>query len=483
MIKKIVHIKNYGKYRNFVSDTKLWNGVFNKTTAIYADNGSGKTTLTQLFKSIKGDESLINKRKSFGATENINILLLDEENKQIKFENHKWNKNIQEIEVFDSYFIETNVYLITLGNYDQRGTFFEVIIGDEVVKLADKAVELMAKRKRFGQRRRNYNYKLKTSTDSTEINSLQEKIKSNLVKVKEINSELQVIEDEITKEAENFGKKYLEKINQYLRFFNPTIQLTKLNKKGARFVYYIKIENHDVRSDSESISLKHTLSEGDKSSLALSFFLARLSLKEDLSKYLVVFDDPISSFDHSRRATTINQLNNISNKCGQFILLSHDLNFIKDFSNRIGKDCLNLKITNDRYTSLLSNQDIYLETMTGITKDLTLLYNFIESGVYSDFDRREIVRCIRPTIEGMFRIKFFRHFKPTEWLGDMIGAIRESDESSIFFHLKPLHDELSDINDYSKTYHHSNPNHLETPINDEELKNYVSRTLELLVKI
>ncbi len=28
--------------------------------------------------------------------------------------------------------------------------------------------------------------------------------------------------------------------------------------------------------------------------------------------------------------------------------------------------------------------------------------------------------------------------------------------------------ELSDINDYSKEYHHSNPYYFETPINDED---------------
>ena len=41
----------------------------------------------------------------------------------------------------------------------------------------------------------------------------------------------------------------------------------------------------------------------------------------------------------------------------------------------------------------------------------------------------------------------------------------------------------NDINDYSKTYHHSNPNYLEVPINTEELRSYCKRTIELLSKI
>ena len=110
----------------------------------------------------------------------------------------------------------------------------------------------------------------------------------------------------------------LPKINDYLRFFSTNLQLTKLNKKGSKFVYYLKISNFDVRSESDSVSLKHTLSEGEKNSLALSFFLARLALKPNLDNYLIVFDDPISSLDYNRRNVTINLLSSYARKANQF---------------------------------------------------------------------------------------------------------------------------------------------------------------------
>lgn len=61
--------------------------------------------------------------------------------------------------------------------------------------------------------------------------------------------------------------------------------------------------------------------------------------------------------------------------------------------------------------------------------------------------------------------------------------IKNADQSSVFFRQKENLDDLCDINDYSKIYHHSNPNYLEIPINTEELRTYCKRTIEILMKI
>ena len=52
------------------------------------------------------------------------------------------------------------------------------------------------------------------------------------------------------------------------------------------------------------------------------------------------------------------------------------------------------------------------------------------------------------------------------------------------YRLRPVLDELIDINDYSKSFHHSDPtNPWGDLINDEELKIYVNMTLNLIQKI
>ncbi|UZD24736.1 AAA family ATPase [Algoriphagus halophytocola] len=343
-------------------------------------------------------------------------------------------------------------------------------------------MRLRGLRKKKSQQRRNYKYAIKKTEDEQKIKDLNSKIEKSQNDSAEITKELKKLDNSLVTVAEKFGRTYLDKINEYLKLFNPNIQLTKLNKKGSRFVYYIKIKEFDVRSDSESISLRHTLSEGDKSSLALAFFLARLKIQENLDKKTIIFDDPISSFDSSRRSVTINQLVSLSKRCKQFILLSHDINFVKDFISR-SENCKSLKIVYKNSTSAIIPHNIELETMTGIYKDLTVMHNFLEKGETSEFDKREVVRCIRPSVEGMFRLKYFTIFKSDDWLGDMLKSIRESEQNEPLNKLQPILDDLSDINDYSKSYHHSNPNYLEIPLNSEELRNYVNRTIDLIQKI
>lgn len=483
MIHKLVHIKNVGKFYNYNSGSNNWNGIFKKVTTIYAENGSGKTTFTQIIKSLsENNNEIIQRRKSFGSTEPISIHFSDDNKTQIKFSSNKWNKQLTDVEIFDFLFVESNVYLITLGNYENPGTFFEVVIGNEAINLFNTIKEYRTERKRLGQRKRNLRLKLKSASNDVDKNKIERRIHEASERIRKISIEILRLEKELEIVAENFGKLYLQKINEYLKYFSTNLQLTKLNKKGSRFVYYLKISNFDVRSESDSISLKHTLSEGEKNALALSFFLARLSLKTNLSDYLVLFDDPISSLDYNRRHVTINLLASLARKANQFILLSHDLNFIKDFTSSVS-DTLNLKIINNGTTSIFIEQDINKETLTGIFKDLLVLDTFVKYGESGNYDKRDVVRCIRPCIEGLFRIKYFNYIDDTKWLGDIIEMIKNADQSSVFFRQKENLDDLCDINDYSKIYHHSNPNYLEIPINTEELRTYCKRTIEILMKI
>ncbi|WP_300915977.1 AAA family ATPase [Bacteroides acidifaciens] len=482
MFHKIVHIKNVGKFSNYNSGSDKWNGIFKKVSTIYAENGSGKTTFTQILKSIsEEDDEYIQKRKSLGSSAPISIQIIDDHKKTIKYASNHWNIHINNIEVFDFLFVESNVYLITLGNYENPGTLFEVVIGDEAIKLFNNIKNLRTERKKLTQRRRNLRLKIKTA-DEADKYKLECLVQKALNQSSLINAEITRLEKQLSIVAEDFGKIYLQKINEYLRYFSTNLELTKLNKKGSKFVYFLRISNYDVRSESDSVSLRHTLSEGEKNALALSFFLARLALKPNIEDYLVVFDDPLSSLDYNRRNVTINLLSNFARKANQFILLSHDLNFIKDFTLRV-PDALNLKIVFNGETSIFIEQDVKKETLTGIFKDLLVLDTFIKYGETGEYDKRDVVRCIRPCIEGLFRIKYFTYIDDTKWLGDIIEFIKHADEHSIFYRQKDNLETLCDINDYSKIYHHSNPNYLEVPINTEELKTYCRRTLELLTKI
>src|SRR5436190_19949308 len=114
MIKKIIQLKNFGKFKSPTFGKDSWSGQFEQTNVIYANNGSGKTTLSLLFRSLKGNNEIVIKKKSFSSKENPEITLLDESNKEIKFSKGKWSKFKKDIEIFDSFFIDDNVYIITI---------------------------------------------------------------------------------------------------------------------------------------------------------------------------------------------------------------------------------------------------------------------------------------------------------------------------------------------------------------------------------
>lgn len=484
MIKKILQIKNFGKFISPTFGKENWNGIFDQTNVIYANNGSGKTTLSLLFRSLKGRNELVNKKKSFSATENPEIILLEENNKEIKYTKNKWSRFQKDIEIFDSFYIEDNVYIITIKEDLNTPNFFEILLGEESIKIRKKIDGLKEQIKKLSNKRTSLKYK-RTHTEDEKIKAdFEKKINDNVAIAEKTKKQILKLESNILELSSCHREEYLQKINSYLRMFSPNLQLGKILDKGFRAVYILQISGHELKNSvTSNYSFRYSLSEGDKNALSLSFFLARLDMLPNLNDFTVIIDDPITSFDYSRKNTTINNLVSLSRKVKQFILLTHDLTFANDFSRKLNYDCNNLKIDFNGTTSHIIKHDIERESLTGVFKDLTVLHEYLANGAANDTERRDIARCIRPVLEGIFRIKFFREIQRTEWLGDIIGKIRNSSPPSIFDNYKSFVPELSEINDYSKDYHHSNPYNFETPINDQELRNYVARTIELLHKI
>ncbi|WP_096419383.1 AAA family ATPase [Helicobacter pylori] len=132
----------------------------------------------------------------------------------------------------------------------------------------------------------------------------------------------------------------IETINNYLKALNlPKYSLDK---------DYRIVLNSDALENSEA---KIILSDGEKTTLAFAYFLARLKLfykKEDLKNLVVVIDDPISSLDEQRIYNTtclvakINQelarekLSNEEDKAQVFVL-THNHTFMARLINMIGK--------------------------------------------------------------------------------------------------------------------------------------------------
>ncbi|GAA9089850.1 hypothetical protein Taitung35_13820 [Helicobacter pylori] len=146
--------------------------------------------------------------------------------------------------------------------------------------------------------------------------------------------------DKKLKELYDQKRPDIETINNYLKALNlPKYSLDK---------DYRIVLNSDALENSEA---KIILSDGEKTTLAFAYFLARLKLfykKEDLKKLVVVIDDPISSLDEQRIYNTtclvakINQelarekLSNEKEKVQVFVL-THNHTFMARLINMVGK--------------------------------------------------------------------------------------------------------------------------------------------------
>ncbi len=139
----------------------------------------------------------------------------------------------------------------------------------------------------------------------------------------------------------------IETINNYLKALNlPKYSLDK---------DYRIVLNSNALENSEA---KIILSDGEKTTLAFAYFLARLKLfykKKDLKNLVVVIDDPISSLDEQRIYNTtclvakINQelarekLSNEEDKAQVFVL-THNHTFMARLINMIGKHARYLQL-------------------------------------------------------------------------------------------------------------------------------------------
>ncbi len=140
----------------------------------------------------------------------------------------------------------------------------------------------------------------------------------------------------------------LDKINFYLNYFAPYLSLRKLSsaylgsstEPAVKFALCVHGKEVAHKEKGDLPSMKYALSEGDKNALALSFFFAKLEADKRLSEKIIVFDDPVASFDRIRLTKTVNQLLLFGKQCQQLFFLTHNLPFGLSFIEQLEKEGL-----------------------------------------------------------------------------------------------------------------------------------------------
>jgi wobble nucleotide-excising tRNase len=290
--------------------------------------------------------------------------------------------------------------------------------------------------------------------------------------------------DEYTREV--IGS-YEQTVNGFLDDFQAGFRLTRTTHGYpggvASASYQILINETAVdlggpTTPADRPSFRNTLSSGDRSTLALAFFLAQLEHDPERGSKIVVFDDPFNSQDSFRKDCTVVKIKTCGDSCHQVIVLSHDQNFLKRVWDRLDpqatdRKCLQLVRVGVRDTKILT-WDIERATLPTLVTERRTLVKYYQNSEGVPVD---VLKNIRPVLETYCKLLFPVEFTGAH-LGTIILKVRTAGASHQLF---PLLDTLDALNEYSCRHHHGeNPGETQYPINDTELQGFVKKTLDIV---
>ncbi|OFW18282.1 MAG: hypothetical protein A3H97_24025 [Acidobacteria bacterium RIFCSPLOWO2_02_FULL_65_29] len=142
MLKKIISIKNVGRFLNYsaAGDVEL-----KRYTVMFAENGRGKTTLCAVLRSLQsGDAAHVLGRTTLGTTDGAPEIMILVDGGTAAFKTAAWNTTVSNLAIFDSTFVSENVYSGDAVSLDHKRNLYRVIVGKQGVDLARQIEELDA---------------------------------------------------------------------------------------------------------------------------------------------------------------------------------------------------------------------------------------------------------------------------------------------------------------------------------------------------
>ena len=332
---------------------------------------------------------------------------------------------------------------------------------------------------------------IKKRNDTT-VSTLCTNLSNYIAEVNSLNTQKETKQRQLDTYSTTVFSNYASKINSYLQIFAPYLEIRDFSSgyvgrsNEPMVKYALHINGNEIKQEDNPLhpSFKYSLSEGDKSALAISFFLTKLELDGAIQNKIIVFDDPVSSFDLNRKSATINKLVEFGLQANQLFVFTHNLIFASEFWKSANQVACTTQCSSIAYignTSCIVEYNIDTESLSSILKDSLRIKDYLANGCITDQDRRSVARCLRPALESYFHLKFFDLVSKNDWLGNFIDMVRNANTTDPYHRLKANLSDLIDINDYSKKYHHRfNANNEAEPVNDAELRSYCQRTLNLI---
>lgn len=133
MINKLIEIKNIGKFVNYSCSGDV---EFRKMTLIFGENGRGKTMLSAILRSLEtGEARYVLERKTIKSAAPPEVLLRVNDTNH-SFKNGAWDAAAPGIHVFDTSFVNDNVYSGVYVQLEHKRSLYKFIVGKKGVQLA-----------------------------------------------------------------------------------------------------------------------------------------------------------------------------------------------------------------------------------------------------------------------------------------------------------------------------------------------------------
>jgi wobble nucleotide-excising tRNase len=301
--------------------------------------------------------------------------------------------------------------------------------------------------------------------------------------------------------ATTFFNSYQTQINHYLRnVFRTPFQIANVvhvapqgRATQSKIGYKLTIEGKDISfTQNQPFNAKECLSEGDKSTIALAFFLSKLDIDPNKQSKILIFDDPLSSLDTNRRSYTIGIIKSLVQQLKQVVVLSHNEYFLHEVSKDIAaSDKCTLRIAEDFAAKASKIEVCDLNELVKIEyfKNIEWLEAFRSN---PDINLKyAVLGWLRNVLEAHLRFKFYKEIRSMTGLPTFGKLISFLDTYPVTFrdntNRTDIISKLNLINGVSWKSHHGDPNPDYTSlgmnpntISVSELDNLIQDTLNLI---
>jgi wobble nucleotide-excising tRNase len=298
-----------------------------------------------------------------------------------------------------------------------------------------------------------------------------------------------------------FFNNYQTQINHYLgNLFRTHFRIDNIVHVAPRgratqsqIGYKLTIDGNDISfTPNQPFNAKECLSEGDKSTIALAFFLSKLDIDPNKQNEILIFDDPLSSLDTNRRTYTIGIIRALFQQLKQVVVLSHNEYFLHEIGKDIGtaQKCT-LRITEDFVAKASKIEICDLDELVKIDyfKHIERLEAFRSN---PDINLKDsVLGWLRNVLEAHLRFKFYKEIRSMTGQQTFGRLITFLNQFPVTFRDNAkridIISKLNLINGVSWKSHHGDPNPDYTAlgmnpntITVAELDNLIQDTLNLI---